>query len=346
MQISNQSLAQLEQQWQAQLPSGYQLRPPTLADVPATVAMLNASALDTVGTPQFTEDEFEADWQEPGFTLATDSRLILAPDGQVAAMTDIVFRTPYVRHFVWGRVHPQHRGLGLGTILNHWAAARIHERLPEAPPDARVIMECSNVSTHHAADALLTGLGYTHIRTFSTMRIEMAGPPPPPVWPAGITIRTMIPNQDEAALYRAKDEAFHDHWGHVETPFEEGYARWLHHIQHNSDHDPTLFFLAMAGDEIAGYALCEPTTADDPGMAWVDNLGVRRPWRRQGLALALLHHLFGEFYRRGITRVGLGVDASSLTGASRLYERAGMQSLRQYNSYEKEIRPGRNLMRH
>jgi ribosomal protein S18 acetylase RimI-like enzyme len=79
-------------------------------------------------------------------------------------------------------------------------------------------------------------------------------------------------------------------------------------------------------------------------MAWVQSLGVRRPWRRQGLALALLHHLFGASYRRGITKVGLGVDTESLTGATRLYEKAGMQIYRQWDTYEKELRPGEDLV--
>ncbi|MCK4450237.1 MAG: GNAT family N-acetyltransferase [Anaerolineae bacterium] len=99
----------------------------------------------------------------------------------------------------------------------------------------------------------------------------------------------------------------------------------------------------MDGEEITGMSLCCPKTAEDPGMGWVDSLGVRRPWRRRGLALALLHHSFGEFYRRGKRKVSLEVDAQSLTGATRLYEKAGMHVDRQYVMYEKELRPGRDL---
>ena len=51
---------------------------------------------------------------------------------------------------------------------------------------------------------------------------------------------------------------------------------------------------------------------------------MRRPWRRQGLGEALLLHSFRAFRERGFTRGTLGVDASSPTGATRLYERAGM----------------------
>lgn len=337
------SITQDETTLQAQLLPGYILRPPTLADVPATAALLNANSLAFVGTPSFTEEELAADWQEPGFSLTTDSRVVATSDGQIAGMIDSFCRPPYVRYNSWGRVHPAHFGLGVGTVLTEWAEGRARQRMAAAPPDARVTVRCQNSANDQAAASLLKQLGYQHVRSTYTMQIELTEPPPAPVWPTGVTLRTMIPNQDEAALYRAKEEAFRDHWGHVETPFEEGFPLWLHHLHNNPDHDPACYFIAMDGTAIAGYALCVPKIVDDPEMAWVDNLGVRRPWRRQGIALALLYHLFGEFYGRGRKRVGLGVDADSLTGATRLYEKAGMRIQRQYNNYEKELRPGRDL---
>jgi ribosomal protein S18 acetylase RimI-like enzyme len=111
----------------------------------------------------------------------------------------------------------------------------------------------------------------------------------------------------------------------------------------NPDFDPSLWFLAMDGDTIAGISLCYPKVTEDPEKAWVAELGVRRAWRRHGLALALLQHSFGEFYRSGKRRGGLAVDSQNLTGATRLYERAGMRVIRQFDRYEKEIRPGIEL---
>lgn len=67
---------------------------------------------------------------------------------------------------------------------------------------------------------------------------------------------------------------------------------------------------------------------------------MRRPWRQRGLALALLRHAFGAFHALGIRTVGLGVDAQSTTGATRLYERAGMRATHEYAAYQKELRPG------
>jgi hypothetical protein len=57
----------------------------------------------------------------------------------------------------------------------------------------------------------------------------------------------------------------------------------------------------------------------------------------------MLHHTFGQFYQRGTRKVGLDVDAQSLTGATRLYEKAGMHVARREALYEKELRPGVEL---
>ena len=84
--------------------------------------------------------------------------------------------------------------------------------------------------------------------------------------------------------------------------------------------DPALWFLAMDGDDVAGVALCPVY----PESGWVRQVAARRPWRRRGIALALLRQAFGEFYRRGKREVGLVVDSYNLSGARDLYERAGM----------------------
>jgi GNAT superfamily N-acetyltransferase len=89
--------------------------------------------------------------------------------------------------------------------------------------------------------------------------------------------------------------------------------------------------------------MARPEWEEDPTIAWIDELGVLRPWRRKGIGLALLHQVFGAFHRRGKYRVGLGVDGGSLTGATRLYEQAGMHVFRQMDAYEKDLRSGKDI---
>jgi len=175
------------------------------------------------------------------------------------------------------------------------------------------------------------------------MLVDLNEEPRAPLWPDGISIRNIRHPEDTEAVYRAEDEAFQDHWGYVETPFEDGFKQWKHYVFEIRKPDPALWFLAMDGDEIAGMVSCRAESDDDPDKGWVSVLGVRRPWRRRGLGLALLMQVFGEFYRRGKPRVGLGVDSNNLAGATRLYEKAGMHVQREYVTYESELRPGEEL---
>ena len=79
------------------------------------------------------------------------------------------------------------------------------------------------------------------------------------------------------------------------------------------------------------------------GIGWIGTIGVSRPWRNAGLGLALLQHSFGEFYKRGMKTIGLGVDAENPTGATRLYKKAGMVPASEFVTYEKELRAGIEL---
>jgi ribosomal protein S18 acetylase RimI-like enzyme len=138
------------------------------------------------------------------------------------------------------------------------------------------------------------------------------------------------------------EESFQDHFGFVAEPLEEGLKRFKHFWEGEGS-DPTLLYVAMDGDQIAGINLCRPHAFDDLDMGWAGTLGVLRPWRKRGLGLALLRHSFNEFYRRGKRKVGLGVDAQNLTGALRLYENAGMHVHQTFDQYEKELRPGKEI---
>jgi GNAT superfamily N-acetyltransferase len=156
-------------------------------------------------------------------------------------------------------------------------------------------------------------------------------------------LRTYNENPDLRGFYRATLEAFMDHWGIVEGNEDERIARWQYRLEHEKDLDPSLWFMLMDGDQIAATARCVPNAGADQGMGFVETLGVRRPWRRQGIALNLLYQIFSEFSRRGKQRVALGVDATSLTGATRLYEKAGMVVASRMAQYEKILRPGEEL---
>jgi mycothiol synthase len=72
-------------------------------------------------------------------------------------------------------------------------------------------------------------------------------------------------------------------------------------------------------------------------MGWIGSVGVLRAWRRRGLGRLLLLHGLAELYRRGERRIGLGVDASNPTGATRPYESVGMRVAWQVDSFERSL---------
>ncbi|HKT39598.1 MAG TPA: GNAT family N-acetyltransferase [Ktedonobacterales bacterium] len=310
------------------------VRAPTRDDLPAIHALIQASDLDVFGQLDFTMQELEHEWSRPEFDPASDAWIVVAPDGGFLGYAHVMTNTHYRLHGM-GVVHPEHYHQGIGSTLVNLMEERAREHIPLAPPEARVYLLNGIGGGHEPSERLMTDHGYTKARRFSRMQIIMDTQPPAPVWPEGVVMRTMIAGQDEHAIYEALEAAFSDHWGHSAESFEH----WMARHSTPDSLPPDLVFLAMAGDTVAGAAIC--IYLEDFG--WVDTLGVRREWRKHGLGLALLHHAFGEFYRRGTHEVGLGVDAQSLTGATRLYERAGMHPLVHYDVYEKELRPGIEL---
>jgi ribosomal protein S18 acetylase RimI-like enzyme len=161
------------------------------------------------------------------------------------------------------------------------------------------------------------------------MIVEHEGEPPVAKWPEGFRVSTFEPG-DARAFHAALGEAFAEEWNFVSTPFEQ----WVENRIEAPEYDPTLWFIVREEDEIAAVLRGQPELG---GAGWVGALGVRPQWRKRGLGLALLHHAFGEFYRRGQPRVGLGVDAQNPTGATRLYERAGMHVAYEAVAFEKEL---------
>jgi GNAT superfamily N-acetyltransferase len=312
-----------------------------LDDLEAAVELINANSLALQGVADYEVETLRREWQSPGFDLAADTQVVLAADGQLVGYYDVFSRgAPYVNLSVWGCIHPAH--FGVGDYLLAWAEQRARQIMTQAPVDARLTLTAHPLALDTATCQLLERAGLEVVRHSMRMVIDLDEEPAAPVWPDELTVRTAVVEEDLPAVVRAVRDSWKDHWGYVESPFEDEVERWRHSTL-DEGFDPTLWFLAVTRDgEIAGVNLCRPKISDDPAMGWVGTLAVRRSWRRRGLGLALLQHAFGEFYHRGKRRVGLGVDAQSLTGATRLYERAGMRSDPKWQrcTYVKELRPG------
>lgn len=310
------------------VPPGYRARPARPDDAEAVVALMNAAQLADLGATETTLDDLLADWH--GVDLATEALAIEADGGGLAAYADLWHR----HHLVvsaYGVVAPAHRRRGLGSALIAWGEAWARAGLAEAPAGFRVCVQHYVPRANEAAGALLRRHGYEAVRRIFEMTIDLPDEPPAPARPPGLRSRAFVPQADDRATFEAVEDAFRDLWGRTPGTLEQFVERTT-----APGFDPELWRLAVDGDEIAGVALARVVG----GEGWVDSLGVRRPWRRRGLGLALLRDAFRLLHDRGVRRVGLSVDAESETGAPNLYLRAGMAVKRSYLLYRKEIRPG------
>lgn len=328
------------------LPQGCQVRPVTMQDLEPIVELLNIEHRWLNGTDGFELEGIRTDWESGILNLDTDTQALFNPDGQPIGYAEFWdMRSSHTHLFAYVNVHPEYLGRGLGCLLEEWLEQRARANIAHAPERTRVVLHQHVESHHPTACAFLENAGYQNIRSSYRMQIDFNQEPAAPEVPTGITIRSIQDEEEERRAIFAAQESFLDHWGSIDESPEEYYKRRKYFIDNDPHYDPSLFFIALDGAEIAGVSLCQPQIDEDADMAWVSTLGVRRAWRKQGLGLALLRHSFQEFYRRGKPRAGLGVDASSLTGATRLYERAGMRVVRQYYTFEKELRPGKDLSR-
>ncbi len=304
------------------------LRPPGPGDVEAIAAMVNELGQFLHGEDTASADEVRQWLSGPNRDPQKDALLAVLADGTVAGFATVAdFTEDHSRLFLFSALHPQHRTMELGDELLDPLERRAAEL---AAPGA--VLNGFTSSANEFARELFEARGYRLVRHSFRMVIDLAERPPEPDWPPGIELRPFDPDSDAERVYEADMDAFADHWGFVRTSFED----WRHWTM-QPPFDPSLWFLAYEGDELAGLCLCRSVESGDPDMGWVSVLGVPPRWRRRGLGTALLHHAFAEFYRRGRKRAGLGVDAENTTGAVALYERAGMRVRRRSDTYEKAL---------
>lgn len=328
------------------LPIGFTTRPAHMEDAEMVVKMYNIYSKELMGVEKYRLSETLGEWSLPSTHLDQDTLLVFAPDGRLAGYGEFWdIAEPHVRKSLWYRIHPAYDGSGIDLFLVGWAEEKARRVIDRAPDGVRVTLQGNSSILDKQMQTVFTRQGYTHNRTGLRMVIDLKDPPVAPRWPEGIRVQTLVRGSDERRLIRAVYDSFSDHWGFVPEPFEAYLERWRHFMDHNPDLDPALWFMALDGEEVAGMSLCFEKAHDDPELGWVGTLGVCRPWRKRGLGLALLQHSFCELYQRGQRKIGLGVDADSLTGATRLYLKAGMQPdpNHTYLFYEKELRPGIEL---
>lgn len=285
-------------------------------------------------------------WQEPGFVLDRYSLGIFANDGTLAAYAILWANaaTPVRPWLEWG-VHPDYQEDKLSSKLFQWVAEKSDGIIDRCPPCARIAVQTESPCSFNFEIKALEDAGFIAARASFDMRITMSERPVAPNLPAGFSYRAYRHEDDLPALVETVIASFSDHFGYIEQPFEKELAEFRHWLNNSRHFDPSLALLVIhePSEVIAGCLIGLTESPKHPGIGFIDAVGVRREYRRRGLAQAMLYRSFAAFWDRGLRTVELDVDGESLTNAVALYEKVGMRIHRKLMSYEKVLREGVEL---
>jgi ribosomal protein S18 acetylase RimI-like enzyme len=238
-------------------------------------------------------------------------------------------------YMVHCKVLPQWRRRGIGSALQRWAERHLRELAVQRPDAGPRVFRSFAADAGTGVMELLDQHDYRAIRYGFEMSRSFAEPIPDLPLPEGVEVRSVLPEQYRQVA-AAMNEAFRDHWGHGEAT-EEDYQRWIN----DPNFQPHLWQVGWAGNEVAGMVLNyidrESNAEFKRLRGWTDPICVRRPWRKQGLAKALIARSMRLLQEQGMTEAGLGVDAQNPNGALRLYESLGFRVTKKFITYEKPL---------
>lgn len=310
-------------------------RPLRPDDLDGLTTLFNAArAWEGAPDESVTRGEMAHRLADPGLRPSVDSRAGFDARGRLLAWGWVWCRMRPVnlsRAMLQGDVHPEVRRQGIGGALLAWQLRRAEERLRgELPVDLPRRIDLFAPPGDAARGALARASGLEPLRWFHKMARSLAGErptaPSPADAPPGVRIVAWSDSFEHAALV-ARNDAWRDHWGYEPMPSDV----WRHLLLADPAFLRSSSRVALAGDDIAGMVLCSAQAVADAAngrTAWLDHILVRRPWRRRGLAGALMDASMAALAADGYATVVLDVDADSPTGALGLYEGRGFGIVR------------------
>ncbi len=234
-------------------------------------------------------------------------------------------------YLILGWVVPAWRGQGIGTAMIHWAQERALYLASVDHLNTRCELAGNASSTEKEATALLLHEGYSVAYTVLEMALDPAMPVPVYPLPAGIELHPAQP-EHYPLIAASVQEAYQNEspGGRYTEVFNP--AEFIGYLD-EPRHDPTLWRIAWAGDQVAGQVL----PIYEKGRAEIFEVSIRPAWRRHGLARALLSRAIDELCRRGMEPIRLRTNANFPTRAQDLYRGLGFRVMKEFPRYRKGI---------
>ncbi|UCF61422.1 MAG: GNAT family N-acetyltransferase [Anaerolineaceae bacterium] len=236
---------------------------------------------------------------------------------------------------LFGFMLPKWRRRGIGCAMFHYAERRLREIAAAHHDDGPKYFQSWAADTEIGTTKLLESEDYSPVRYSFEMTRDLGEPIIEVPMPDGLEVRP-VKKDHLWLIFEAMNEAFRDHWGHRDATKEE-FEQWMKYPQFKPEH----WKVAWDGDQVAGTV--QNIINEDENeeykrkRGYTENIFVRRPWRKRGLARSLLTQSLSYLKCLGMTEAALGVDAENLSGALRLYESVGFQVVKRFTEYRKRL---------
>ena len=290
----------------------------------AALAVAHACDVLELGAPDTELRHLTDDLEDPTVDVERDTWLVRAADGSPAGFGILIGRDPANPQRSLARVHPEHRGRGIGALLLDRIEDRARTRVPAG---TRVrLLHAEIAPSDDRALALLASRGYREVRRLQHLeRVLSPANRDPRDPPAGLTARRLDRDRDAEAVEGLDAVCFAAAFGYERQPIDQWRREHL---------DPSLpaSMVVCDADAIVAFSILLP--GDPP---WIEILGVAPEWRRRGVATWLLRRAFADLVAVGATSVRLAVDADNEHGAPRLYAAVGMRVLRTFAIHERDL---------
>lgn len=237
-------------------------------------------------------------------------------------------------HFAF--LHPAWRGKGIRRVILAWNEARLQQIMDGFKPGQPKVLRTWLGEKEKQLERLLKEMQYNADRYFFEMvRPHLDDIPDLPI-PDGLVVRPPENVEEYHMVFKAEEEIFQDHWGATEWK-EEWFEEW----QEEPTFNPSIFQVAWDGDEVAGMVLNfideQENEAHNRLRGYTEDIGVRRAYRRRGLARALIARSLRVLKEQGMEEAALGVDVENPSGALGLYEDMGYETVRREMVMEKPL---------
>ena len=310
------------------------------SDIPKIVRVMNESWAADLSDLVITSDELIESYSHPQNFDPKNDLLLVEVDRDLIGVGSVTWsdrRGGFRVYTHQAHLLPHWRGMG----IRHFMLRRNEERLREIADSEHSTRKCvfevwTNLETNHWK-SVLESSGYNPSwYVFEMIRSLDEAIPDLPL-PEGVEVHP-VDIRNYKAVWDAAKEALRD-----ERDFSD--ERWndvsYGLFTKSRRFTPELFQVAWAGDDVVGgvHNFIDEEENSVLNRAWghTETIFVRRPWRKQGIARALIARSLRLLKETGLEFATLDVDSENPSGALRLYESVGYKCDKRFAFYRKPL---------